>query len=195
MTSRIRISETLATTNQMAGGKLAMIVGPHVEPIAEWLLRLEQDGSSVWSELTALRSAHLVDVDHTNSPFWSRKHGGTLTLVGLPKDNRMQLPIFETVLGGLHVTGSIVGTRVDLQEVFELHAMGRTRVTHEERELESVNEAIEEVESGEVDAGLVFDPGVGEPARKSDGILLDERSRPSAQPTGEAEVGKGPIPG
>ena len=87
----------------------------------------------------------------------SLKRGGTLTIVGLPKDNAMQLPIFETVLGGLHVTGSIVGTRVDLQEVFELHAMGRTQVICEERELESVNEAIEEVESGEVDARLVFD--------------------------------------
>jgi propanol-preferring alcohol dehydrogenase len=51
-----------------------------------------------------------------------------LVLVGLPKDNQMQLPIFETVLGGIHLTRSIVGTRVDLQEVFELHAMGRTRV-------------------------------------------------------------------
>jgi len=107
----------------------------------------------------------------------------------------MQLPIFETVLGGLHVTGSIVSTRVDLQEVFGLHTMGRTRVIREERELESVNEAIEEVESGEVDARLVFDMGVEEPAREPKGVQTQERSRPSKQPTGEAEVGKGPIPG
>jgi hypothetical protein len=107
----------------------------------------------------------------------------------------MQLPIFETVLGGIHVTGSIVGTRVDLQEVFELHAMGRTKVIHQERNLAAVNEAIEEVESGEVDARLVFDMGIGELTREREGILTEERQRPSEQPTGEAEVGKGPIPG
>jgi alcohol dehydrogenase, propanol-preferring len=127
--------------------------------------------------------------------FGSLKRGGTLTLVGLPKDNEMQLPIFETVLGGIHVTGSIVGTRVDLQEVFELHAMGRTRVVHEERELESVNEAIDEVESGEVDARLVFDMGVEEPARHPEGILTQEAERPSEQPTGEVGEHRGPIPG
>jgi alcohol dehydrogenase, propanol-preferring len=127
--------------------------------------------------------------------FGSLKRGGTLTLVGLPKDNEMQLPIFETVLGGIHVTGSIVGTRVDLQEVFELHAMGRTRVVHEERELESVNEAIDEVESGEVDARLVFDMGVEEPARHPEGILTQEPERPSEQPTGEVGEHRGPIPG
>lgn len=127
--------------------------------------------------------------------FGSLKRGGTLTLVGLPKENEMRLPIFETVLGGIHVTGSIVGTRVDLQEVFELHARGRTRVIQEQRNLESVNEAIEEVESGEVDARLVFDMGVREPAREPEGVLTEERQRPSGQPTGEAVGGKGPIPG
>ncbi|HEX5851008.1 MAG TPA: alcohol dehydrogenase AdhP [Rubrobacter sp.] len=116
--------------------------------------------------------------------FGSLKRGGTLTLVGLPEDNEMRLPIFETVLGGIHVTGSIVGTRVDLQEVFELHAMGRTRVVHEERRLEDVNEAIAEVESGEVDARLVFDLGTERPARRSEGVFTEERRSASEQPTG-----------
>ena len=42
--------------------------------------------------------------------------------VGLPADNDMHLPIFETVLGGLTIKGSIVGTHHDLEEVFALHA-------------------------------------------------------------------------
>jgi propanol-preferring alcohol dehydrogenase len=98
------------------------------------------------------------------SAFESLRRGGRLVLVGLPADNEMRLPVFETVLGGITVIGSIVGTRRDLEEVFELHARGRTRVVYETRRLDEVNEAFEEVLAGTVDARLVFDlrcqPGV-----------------------------------
>ncbi len=57
----------------------------------------------------------------------------------------------------IKVLGSIVGTRVDLQEVFELHGAGKTRVIFERRRLDDVNEAIREVESGRAKARLVFD--------------------------------------
>jgi propanol-preferring alcohol dehydrogenase len=77
--------------------------------------------------------------------------------VALPADNHVQLPIFETVLNGLTVVGSIVGTRADLAEVFRLHAHGRTRVVRETRRLEEVNECFEQVEKGQVQARLVFD--------------------------------------
>lgn len=87
----------------------------------------------------------------------SLKRGGTLVFVALPADNYMQLPIFETVLQGITVVGSIVGTRVDLAETFQLHAEGRTQVVLEPRELEEVNESMEQVEKGQVDARLVFD--------------------------------------
>ena len=45
-------------------------------------------------------------------------------------------------------SGSIVGTRQDLAEVFELHARGRTRVIAETRRLDDVNEAVAEVLEG-----------------------------------------------
>jgi propanol-preferring alcohol dehydrogenase len=89
--------------------------------------------------------------------FKSLKRGGRLVFVALPADNFVQIPIFETVLGGITVTGSIVGTRVDLAETFELHAQGRTRVVTEPRRLEEVNESFEQIEKGSVDARLVFD--------------------------------------
>jgi alcohol dehydrogenase, propanol-preferring len=88
--------------------------------------------------------------------FASLRRGGTMSLVGLPADNEMTLPIFETVLQGLTVRGSIVGTRLDLAEVFELHRLGRTRVVRETRKLDSVNEDFAAVEAGEVTARLVF---------------------------------------
>ena len=63
--------------------------------------------------------------------YGSLRRGGTLVFVGLPAENHIQLPIFETVLNGIKVVGSIVGTRIDLAEVFELHAAGRTEVVYD----------------------------------------------------------------
>jgi len=85
------------------------------------------------------------------------RRGGRLVFVGLPAENTIQLPIFETVLNGITLVGSIVGTRLDLAETFELHAAGRTRVIRESRRLEDVNSAFEEVEKGQAPARLVFD--------------------------------------
>ena len=51
--------------------------------------------------------------------FGSLRRGGTLVFVALPADNTVELPIFETVLQGITVVGSIVGTRVDLREAAE----------------------------------------------------------------------------
>jgi len=89
--------------------------------------------------------------------FASLKRGGTLVFVALPKDNAMELPIFETVLNGITVIGSIVGTRVDLREVFELHAAGLTKVIVETRTLDEVNVAIEDVLAGRIPARIVFE--------------------------------------
>jgi propanol-preferring alcohol dehydrogenase len=88
----------------------------------------------------------------------SLRRGGTLVFVALPAENHMTLPIFETVLNGITVVGSIVGTRTDLREVFELHAAGKTVVTRETRPLDEVNEAIADVEAGRVTARVVFQP-------------------------------------
>ena len=115
----------------------------------------------------------------TEQAYGSLRRGGTLVLVGLPKDGYVSLPIFGTVLNGITVKGSIVGTRVDLREVLELHAAGRTRVVYETRDLASVNDAIAEVEKGGVDARLVFDLRAREaaegPAEKTVGVMAGVR--------------------
>lgn len=87
----------------------------------------------------------------------SLRPNGTLVLVALPKDNFMRLPIFETVLRGIKVVGSLVGTRVDLAETFELHADGRTHIVSETRPLETVNDSMADVLGGRVEARVVFD--------------------------------------
>jgi propanol-preferring alcohol dehydrogenase len=88
----------------------------------------------------------------------SLRRGGKLVFVALPADNEIKLPIFETVLNGITIQGSIVGTRKDLREVFELHAAGKTRVIRETRPLDQVNEAIADVEAGRVAARIVLEP-------------------------------------
>jgi propanol-preferring alcohol dehydrogenase len=88
----------------------------------------------------------------------SLARGGRLVCVGLPAENDLKVPIFQTVLGGLTLKGSIVGTHHDLEEVFELHRRGETRVLRAERRLEDVNEAIAEVLDGSApEPRLVFD--------------------------------------
>ena len=74
--------------------------------------------------------------------------GGTMVFVGLPHENETPIPIFQTVLNGITLRGSIVGTHQDLTEVFQLHRLGRTRVFREQRPLERVNEAFTEVLEG-----------------------------------------------
>ena len=98
--------------------------------------------------------------------------GGTTVLSGALAATAVVLILRKTILAffashvgelsprrtsALTVLGSIVGTRMDLQEVFELHAAGKTHVVYERRQLEDVNTAIREVEAGQVKARLVFD--------------------------------------
>jgi propanol-preferring alcohol dehydrogenase len=85
------------------------------------------------------------------------RRGGRLVFVALPADNHITLPIFETVLNGITIVGSIVGTRTDLREVFELHSVGKTDVIREVRPLARVNESIADVEAGRVAARIVFE--------------------------------------
>ena len=52
------------------------------------------------------------------------RRGGRLVLVALPAAGTLSIPVFDTVLNGTSVIGSIVGTRADLADVFSLHAAG-----------------------------------------------------------------------
>ena len=72
-------------------------------------------------------------------------HGEWVEATTVPPDNYVKLPIFETVLRGINIKGSIVGTHRDVEDVFTLHALGRTQVLRETRPLEEVNEAFDDV--------------------------------------------------
>lgn len=98
-----------------------------------------------------------ADPESFEQAYASLRRGGRLVCVALPKDQEMTLPIFATVLNGVSVIGSIVGTRQDLSEVFALHAAGRTRVVADTRKLDEINASIDEVLAGDVPARLVFE--------------------------------------
>ncbi|HKS49849.1 MAG TPA: zinc-dependent alcohol dehydrogenase [Amycolatopsis sp.] len=89
--------------------------------------------------------------------FSSLRRGGRLVCVALPASGTMSVPIFDTVLGGKSIIGSIVGTRADLADVFKLHAAGRTKIIAESRRLEDVNACFDDVLAGRVPARLVFE--------------------------------------
>ena len=88
----------------------------------------------------------------------SLRRGGRLVCVAMPADDAaVTVPIFDMVVGGKSVIGSIVGTRNDLVDVFALHAAGRTRVITVGRKLDEVNESIADVLAGRVPARVVFE--------------------------------------
>ena len=87
----------------------------------------------------------------------SLRRGGRLVCVALPADDAaLSVPIFDTVINGKTVIGSIVGTRNDLADVFNLHAAGRTKVIAVDRKIDEVNESIDDVLAGKVPARVVF---------------------------------------
>jgi alcohol dehydrogenase, propanol-preferring len=99
-----------------------------------------------------------VDDRSFRTAYDSLRRGGRLVLVALPAGGALSIPVFDTVLNGTSVIGSIVGTRADLEIVFALHAAGRTRVIYETRPLAGVNDAITDVLHGKARARLVLTP-------------------------------------
>jgi alcohol dehydrogenase, propanol-preferring len=88
--------------------------------------------------------------------FGSLRRGGRLICVALPAEGTMSVPIFDTVIGGKSIIGSIVGTRKDLADVFALHAAGRTKVIAQACQLEDVNICIDDILASRVPARIVF---------------------------------------
>jgi alcohol dehydrogenase, propanol-preferring len=119
----------------------------------------EEDPAQVIQQLGGADAAIALAVSPRSfeQAFGSLRRKGTLVFVALPADNAVRIPIFETVLNGITIVGSIVGTRKDLDEVYELHARGRTHVIRETRSLDTVNQSMQDVLGGTVDARIVFD--------------------------------------
>jgi propanol-preferring alcohol dehydrogenase len=82
--------------------------------------------------------------------------GGTVSLVGLPPGD-FPLSIFNTVLNGITVRGSIVGTRLDLQEALDFAGQGKVKATVATERLESINDIFSRMRAGDIQGRMVID--------------------------------------
>ncbi len=83
------------------------------------------------------------------------RRGGTIVFNGLPPGD-FPAPIFEIVLKGLTVRGSIVGTRQDLEEALEFYAEGKIHPTVSTRKLSEVNAVLDEMKHAKIDGRVVI---------------------------------------
>lgn len=88
--------------------------------------------------------------------YGSVKRGGTLVVVGLPNDE-LPIPIFNTVLNGVSVKGSIVGTRIDMKEALDFAARGKVKAQIETAPLSEINTIFENMEKGKINGRIVLE--------------------------------------
>ena len=82
--------------------------------------------------------------------------GGTVSLNGLPPGG-FPLDIFGMVLNGITVRGSIVGTRLDLQESLDFAAAGKVHATVSTAKLEDINTVFDKMHKGQIEGRIVLD--------------------------------------
>lgn len=80
---------------------------------------------------------------------------GTVVLVGIPA-GELQVEVFDVVLKGLTIRGSIVGGRRDLQEALSFAAEGKVRVAYATEPLEHINDVFGRMASGQLDGRVVL---------------------------------------
>lgn len=83
------------------------------------------------------------------------RRGATIVFNGLPPGD-FPANIFDIVLRGLTIRGSIVGTRQDLEEALDFYARGRIHPTVATEPLENVNEVFERMLKGGIDGRIVL---------------------------------------
>lgn len=84
------------------------------------------------------------------------RRGGTCVLNGLPP-GEFPVSIFDVVLNRYTLRGSIVGTRLDLEEALSFAAQGKVKATIETLPLESINDVFSRLKKGQVNGRVVLD--------------------------------------
>lgn len=84
------------------------------------------------------------------------RRGGTVSLVGLPP-GEFPLDIFGMVLNGITVRGSIVGTRLDLQESLAFAEQSKVAATVASDRLENINDIFARMHAGTIEGRVVLD--------------------------------------
>jgi len=84
------------------------------------------------------------------------RRGGTLAMNGLPAGT-FPVSIFDMVLNGITLRGSIVGTRLDLQEALDFAADGKVKAHIATDKLSNINSIFDKMIKGEIAGRIVLD--------------------------------------
>ncbi len=117
---------------------------------AEEKIKAITDGGAYVAVVTAVSKAAF------NSAVDCVRAGGKVVAVGLPPET-MDLSIPRTVLDGIEIIGSLVGTRQDLAEAFDFGARGIVTPIVEKRRLDEVADVFQEMRDGTIQGRMVLD--------------------------------------
>ncbi|MBH9994358.1 MULTISPECIES: alcohol dehydrogenase AdhP [Bartonella] len=84
------------------------------------------------------------------------RRGGTLSMNGLPAGS-FPVSIFNMVLNGITLRGSIVGTRLDLQEALDFAAAGKVKSHISTDKLSDINHIFDNMIAGKIEGRVVLD--------------------------------------
>ncbi|USS90227.1 alcohol dehydrogenase AdhP [Fructilactobacillus carniphilus] len=126
-----------------------VVINRHDDDATEQIIKAT-DGGVDASIVTAVSAAAFTNAVNALAP------NGTLVAVALPKGD-MALNIDKTVLDGIKVAGSLVGTREDLRETFQFGAAGEVEPIVRTDKLENINHVIDDMKAGKIVGRVVFD--------------------------------------
>jgi propanol-preferring alcohol dehydrogenase len=81
---------------------------------------------------------------------------GILSINGLPAGT-FDLSIFDTVINGTTIRGSIVGTRKDMQEAISFALEGKVKATVKAAKLEDINTVFDDMKKGDISGRIVLE--------------------------------------
>jgi len=125
-----------------------VINGHEVEDVAA--LIQEKTGGAHSAVVTAVSKVAF------NQAVDSVRAGGRVVAVGLPSE-MMDPSIVKTVLDGIQVIGSLVGTRKDLEEAFQFGAEGLVVPVVQKRPVSDAVDVFDEMEAGTIQGRMVLD--------------------------------------
>ncbi len=126
-----------------------VVLNPSKENIAEKIIEITNGGAHATVVTAVAKAAFNSAVDCVRA-------GGKVVAVGLPPDT-MDLSIPRTVLDGIEIIGSLVGTRQDLAEAFDFGARGIVTPIVEKRKLTDVVDIFQEMRDGKIQGRMVLD--------------------------------------
>jgi propanol-preferring alcohol dehydrogenase len=119
---------------------------------------LREDPIEVVQRVTGGAHGVLVTAVHPSAfgqSIHMARRGATIVFNGLPAGD-FPASIFEIVLKGLTVRGSIVGTRQDMREALDFYSRGQINATVSTRDLSEINSVFDEMRHGKIDGRVVI---------------------------------------